>query len=205
MKNFKNSFVKYVLLIMLLSAVLLTSCTGKFSPDSDNTAPNGGGEESKTEYFEPNIDLTDISEYTGIVFPEGSELLEVYTPKSAGEEKNNGNLLDLFEAVVYAKVSVEKEQLEQLYENIESNCAAGLGKNSSEKFFAVGPFSADEVANSRLIRFYGIDYHPDIEYPDEYTKEYMRISTFLYVYECNGSYNVYLGALKTFIRDDTTA
>ena len=152
MKNFKNSFVKYVLLIMLLPAVLLTSCTGKFSPDSDNTAPNGGGEESETEYFEPNIDLTDISEYTGIVFPEGSELLEVYTPKSTGEKENNGNLLDLFEAVVYSKVSVEKEQLEELYENIESNCAAGLGKNSSEKFFAVGPFSADEVANSRLIR-----------------------------------------------------
>ena len=96
------------------------------------------------------------------------------------------------------KVFVAKEQLEKLYENIESNCA-GLEKNSSEKFFAVGPFSADEVSNSRLIRFYGVIYHPDIEYPDEYTKEYMRINTFLYVYECSGSYYVYLETAKTFI------
>lgn len=204
MNNFKNYFAKHVLLIMLLPAVLLTSCTGKGSPDSDNTASYADGEEGKTEYAEPNIDLTDISEYTGVIFPEDSELLEVYTPKSAGEEKNNGNLLDLFEAVVYAKVSVAKEQLEKLYENIEINCA-GLEKNSSEKFFAVGPFSADEVSNSRLSRYYVLIYHPDIEYPDEYTEEYMRINTFLYVYECNGSYNVYLGALKTIIRDDATA
>ena len=82
MKNFKNSFVKYVLLIMLLPAVILTSCTGKVSPDSDNTASYADGEESETEYFEPNIDLTDIWEYTGIVFPEDSELLEAYTSKS---------------------------------------------------------------------------------------------------------------------------
>ncbi|MDD6095074.1 MAG: hypothetical protein PUC29_04965 [Clostridia bacterium] len=204
MKTFKNSLLKHVLLIMLLPAVLLTSCTGKADPDSDNTASYADGEEGKTEYAEPNIDLTDIAEYTGVIFPEDSELLEVYVPKSTAEKENNGDLLDLFEAGVFAKVSVAKEQLEKLYENIESNCTV-LEENSSEKFLTVGPFSADEVSNSRLSRYYVVIYHPDIEYPDDYTKEYMRIHTFLYVYECNGSYNVYLGAVKTIIRDDTTA
>ena len=86
-----------------------------------------------------------------------------------------------------------------MFENIENNCTV-IDMNSSEKFFGVGPFASDKVSNSNLCKFYNVLYSPDIEDLDEYTKEYMRINTFLYVYECNGSYNVYLGSVKTFIR-----
>lgn len=199
MKFSTNSFRVYVMIIIYVLVIILASCTHKTIAGADSTISSYAGEEKGAEFVMIKTDLADISKYTSIIFPENSELLEAYTSKSESKEEAYNDLFDLLENGIYVKVSVEKEQIDDLFESIENNCTV-IDANSSEKFFADGPFASDKVLNSNLRKYYNVVYSPDIEDLDEYTKEYMRIQTSLYAVEGDGFYNVYLGAFRTNIR-----
>lgn len=176
---------------MIVMAVLLVSCTNKSKHEVSITSHI---ETEKTmDYSEFSNDLDQIAKYSGIVFPDEAKLLKSYA------EKNGGDLLDMLDNGVYVIVSVPKNQISNLYSNIE-RAGTVNEEEPAQQFFTVGPFNAEEVSNNELCKYYYIISRPEIDGIDDYLEEYLIIETFVYVFDCNDSYSVYLRSYTNIIR-----
>lgn len=188
MKNNLKIVLSLVLAVVIaLTMISASSCQKEVSSSSgDSLTPRSDA--VRESFIDDSITLSTLYDYTGIAFPEGSEI-----ECAVRELLKNQPQCYLLEGIITVKINVPYECKDQLTEAIKK-VSDKIDKKESVtegKIFAGLPHEADKTYSEADHHYMGVKHIDD---------EYRIIVSDIYTVEGDSTINVYLAAEETLIR-----